>query len=113
MMTMSRSRSFSMRASSASTASRPNVTTGEPGLDQGVGLVDEQHPIEGAVNKLVALDRGRPQVFADEVHTLGFDHRWCFQDTQSAIDVGDHAGDGRLAGARRAAENQMLAAHHR
>ena len=49
------------------------VTAGVPVVVQRVGLVDEQDAAHRGVDELVRLDRGRPEVLADQVGAVGLD----------------------------------------
>ena len=76
-------------------------------VDQAVGLVDEQHPAQRAVDQLVGLDRGRAQVLADQVGPVRLDHLGHLQQAERVEDLGQHPGHGGLAGAGRAQEDEV------
>ena len=75
--------------------------------DQGVGLVDQEHPTVGAVEGLDDLGRGLADEAGDQAGSIDLDQMPAFDDAERAVDLCDQPGDGGLAGARVAREHQM------
>ena len=77
-------------------------------LDQGVGLVDEQHSPDGAVDGAAGLHRGLALVLGDEILARRFDELGLGDHAEAGQDAGHHAGDRRLTRAGRAGEDHVL-----
>jgi hypothetical protein len=74
---------------------------------QRVGLVDEQHPAHGLAAHLSGLHRRLTQVPGDELGAIHLDEVALVQQPEGVVDARDHPGDGRLAGAGVAHEDEV------
>ena len=112
-MTTSRWRWSSIRFSSVSTASAPKSSrpSPPPGV-QRVGLVDEEDAVERAPDRAVGLDRGLADVLADERRSVDLDEVALLEQPHRAVHLGEQPRHRRLARARIAEEDEVLARRH-
>ena len=81
-----------------------------PALRQRVRLVDQQHTAERAGEHLGHLDRGLADVARDEPGPVGLHQLALCHHLELPVQLGQQPGDGRLARARVAGEDEMAAA---
>src|SRR6266511_4398238 len=74
-----------------------------------VRLVDEEHAVERALDRAVRLDRRRADVLADEPGAIYFDEMAALEQSHRAVHLREQARDRRLARARVAEEDEVLA----
>src|SRR5699024_4801406 len=74
---------------------------------EGVGLVDEEDAADGGLGGLHDLGGGLADVAGDEARSVGLDELTPFDDAEAAVDLGEESGDGGLAGARVAGEDEV------
>ena len=79
--------------------------------DQGVGLVDEQHPLVGLVKRRVTSGAVWPTA-GDQTRSVGLDRVARRRPRPSSVIWASRRGDGRLAGARVASEHQVVRRLH-
>src|SRR6185312_17270159 len=77
-----------------------------------VRLVDEEHPVDRTADHALGLDRGQPDVLADEPGAVDLDEMAALQQPHRAIHLRKQARDRRLAGARVAEEDEVLRRRH-
>ena len=82
-----------------------------PGRER-VRLVDEEDAVERAADGAIGLDRGLADVLADERRAVDLDEVTLLEQAHRAVHLGEQPGDGRLAGARVAEEDEVLARRH-
>ena len=78
------------------------------GRGERVGLVDEEHAVEGAAHGPLGLDRGQADVLADETGAVDLDQVAATKEPHRVVHLGEEARDRRLAGARVAEEDEVL-----
>ena len=93
-------------------ASAPKSLVLGAGRRQGIGLVDEQHPVECPLDRPVGLQRGVTDVLTDQPGPIDLDQVALLQQPDRAVHLGEQPGDGGLAGARVAEEDEVLAGRH-
>ena len=76
---------------------------------QRVRLVDQQHAPSGPVEHLRDLQRRLADVAGDQAGPVGLDQVALLDDPERPVDLGEQAGDGGLAGARVAGEDEVAA----
>jgi hypothetical protein len=74
-----------------------------------VGLVDEQDAVERAPDRPVGLERRLADVAADQRGAVDLDEVSLVEQAHRSVHLGEQAGDGGLAGARIAEEDEVLA----
>ena len=74
-----------------------------------VRLVDEEHAVERAPDRPIGLDRRLADVLADERGAVDLDEVSLLEQAHGAVHLGEQPGDGRLAGAGVAEEDEVLA----
>ena len=77
--------------------------------DEGVRLVDEQHALVGAIEDLDHLGGGLADEAGDQAGPVGLDELAPLDDAEGPVDLRQQPGDGGLAGARVAREDQVSA----
>ena len=81
------------------------VALAAPG--QGVGLVDEQHAADGLLEDRLDLERGLADEAGHQPGPVGLHQVPLLDHLQGPVDLGQQAGDRRLAGPRVAGEDQV------
>src|SRR6266511_1927541 len=74
-----------------------------------VRLVDEEHAVERALDRAVRLDRRRADVLADEPGAVHLDEMAALEQSHRAVHLREQPRDRRLARARIAEEDEVLA----
>ena len=75
---------------------------------QGIGLVDEQHPVKRRIDQLIGLDRGLSYVTADHAGTIGLDQMARLEYSQFPVDIAENPRHGGLAGSGIAGEHAVV-----
>ena len=79
---------------------------------QRIGLVDEQHAVEGPLHGLVGLVCGMSHVLTHKPRTIDLDEMALLEQTKCAIHLAQETGDGGLSRPRIPEEHEVLTGGH-